>query len=139
VVFSSPIFLFLFLPIVLAGYFVTRGRLRNLWLLGMSLVFYGWGEPRFIVIMLASIAANFGFGLWLDRIRGRPGAKAVLAVAIALNLGLLVLYKYAAFLAGNASAALALIGAGSVQIPAFVLPLGISFYTFHALSYVVDV
>ena len=133
-VFSSPIFLFLFLPIVLAGYFVTRGRLRNLWLLGMSLVFYGWGEPRFIVIMLASIAANFGFGLWLDRIRGRPGAKAVLTVAIALNLGLLVLYKYAAFLAGNASAALALIGAGPVQIPAFVLPLGISFYTFHALS-----
>jgi len=139
VVFSSPIFLFLFLPIVLAGYFVTRGRLCNLWLLGMSLVFYGWGEPRFVVVMLASIAANFGFGLWLDRIRGRPGARAVLAVAIALNLGLLVLYKYAAFLAGNASAALALIGAGPVQIPAFVLPLGISFYTFHALSYLVDV
>ena len=138
-VFSSPIFLFLFLPIVLAGYFVTRGRLRNLWLLAMSLVFYGWGEPRFIVIMLASIAANFGFGLWLDRIRGRPGAKAVLAVAITLNLGLLVLYKYAAFLAGNASAALAFIGAGPLQIPAFVLPLGISFYTFHALSYLVDV
>jgi alginate O-acetyltransferase complex protein AlgI len=139
VVFSSPIFLFIFLPIVLAGYFVTRGRLRNLWLLGMSLVFYGWGEPRFVAIMLASIAANFGFGIWLDRVRGRPGARVLLGIAIALNLGLLVLYKYAGFLAGNANAALALIGANPMQLPAFALPLGISFYTFHALSYLVDV
>jgi alginate O-acetyltransferase complex protein AlgI len=139
VVFSSPIFLFIFLPLVLAGYFVTRGRLRNLWLLGMSLVFYGWGEPRFVAIMLASIAANFGFGIWLDRVRGRPGARFLLAIAIALNLGLLVLYKYAAFLAGNANAALTLIGASPMQLPAFALPLGISFYTFHALSYLVDV
>jgi alginate O-acetyltransferase complex protein AlgI len=138
-VFSSPIFLFLFLPLVLALYFSLPRGLKNAWLLGMSLVFYGWGEPRFVVIMLASIAANFGFGLWLDRIRGRPGGRAVLAVAVALNLGLLVLYKYAAFLTGNASAALALIGAGPVQLPAFALPLGISFYTFHALSYLLDV
>ena len=138
-VFSSPIFLFIFLPLVLAGHFVTRGRLRNLWLLGMSLVFYGWGEPRFVLIMLVSIAANFGFGLWLDRIRGRRGARGLLAIAVALNLGLLVLYKYAAFLAGNVSTALSLIGAGPVPLPAFALPLGISFYTFHALSYLVDV
>ncbi|HUO62259.1 MAG TPA: MBOAT family O-acyltransferase, partial [Terriglobales bacterium] len=138
-VFSSPIFLFIFLPIVLAGYFATRGRLRNLWLLGMSLVFYGWGEPRFVAIMLASIAANFGCGIWLDRVRGRPGARFLLAIAITVNLGLLVLYKYAAFLAGNANAALTLIGASPMQLPAFALPLGISFYTFHALSYLVDV
>ena len=138
-VFSSPIFLFIFLPLVLAGYFVTRGRLRNLWLLGLSLVFYGWGEPRFVLVMLASIAANFGFGLWLDRRRGQPGAKALLGAAVVLNLGLLVTYKYAAFLAGNANAALTLIGASPVTVPAFALPLGISFYTFHALSYLVDV
>ncbi|HTY77845.1 MAG TPA: MBOAT family protein [Candidatus Bathyarchaeia archaeon] len=138
-VFSSPIFLFIFLPLVLAGYFAARGRLRNLWLLGMSLVFYGWGEPRFVLIMLVSIAANFGFGLWLDRIRGSRGARGLLAVAVALNLGLLILYKYAAFLAGNANTALGLIGAGPVPLPAFALPLGISFYTFHALSYLVDV
>src|SRR5215467_3315156 len=105
----------------------------------MSLVFYGWGEPRFVLVMLVSIAANFGFGLWLDRRRGRPGAKALLGVAVALNLGLLVTYKYAAFLAGNANAALTLIGASPMTVPAFALPLGISFYTFHALSYLVDV
>jgi len=139
VVFSSPIFLFIFLPLVLAGYFATRGRLRNLWLLGMSLVFYGWGEPRFVLVMLVSIAANFGFGLWLDRLRGRPGARALLGVAVALNLGLLVTYKYAAFLAGNANAALTMIGASPLSVPAFALPLGISFYTFHALSYLIDV
>ena len=139
VVFSSPIFLFIFLPLVLAGYFATRGRVRNLWLLGTSLVFYGWGEPRFVLVMLASIAANFGFGLWLDRRRGRPGAKVLLGVAVALNLGLLVTYKYAAFLAGNANAALTLIGAIPMTVPALALPLGISFYTFHALSYLVDV
>ena len=138
-VFSSPIFLFIFLPLVLAGYFAARGRRRNLWLLGMSLVFYGWGEPRFVLVMLVSIAANFGFGLWLDRRRGQPGAQALLAIAVALNLGLLVTYKYAAFLAGNANAALTLIGASPMTVPAFALPLGISFYTFHALSYLVDV
>src|SRR5262245_16484945 len=105
----------------------------------MSLVFYGWGEPRFVLIMLVSIAANFGFGLWLDRIRGGRGSCALLSVAVTVNLGLLVVYKYAAFLAGNANTALRLIGASPVALPVFVLPLGISFYTFHALSYLVDV
>src|SRR5262245_26670209 len=105
----------------------------------MSLLFYGWGEPRFVLIMLVSIAANFGFGPCLGRLRGRPGAHGLLAVAVPRNLGLLVLYKYAAFLAGNVSTALGLIGVGPVPLPAFALPLGISFYTFHALSYLVDV
>src|SRR6266511_1117874 len=96
-VFSSPIFLFLFLPIVLAVNFLLPIRLRNLWLLIMSLIFYGWGEPRFVLVMIASIVVNFALGLWVDRVRGRPAARRVMALGIALNIGLLAVYKYAIF------------------------------------------
>jgi len=138
-VFSSPIFLFLFLPIVLALYFTLPTHLRNVWLLGASLAFYAWGEPRFAVIMLASIAANYGFGLWLGRVRERPGGRAVLALAVAVNLVLLGLFKYGNFAVANLNGLLSLVDVGPFAPAPFVLPLGISFYTFHALSYLVDV
>ncbi len=76
-VFSSPIFLFLFLPVVLGVYFVLPFRAGNLWLLLSSLVFYGWGEPQFVLVMLASILANYAFGFWIDRVRDRPIADLV--------------------------------------------------------------
>ena len=74
--FTSPIFLFLFLPIVLAVNALAPARLRNLWLLLASLVFYAWGEMLFTLVMLAAIAANYGFGLWVDRARGTPATAA---------------------------------------------------------------
>lgn len=138
--FCSFSFLFGFLPAVLALYFLlpplfcragvlsARGALfwRNLVLFFASLAFYGWGEPVYILLMLVTVAANYGFGLWTARAR-RP--RAVLWAAAAFDLGLLFFFKYAAFFAG-------LFGL-SVRAPR--LPLGISFYTFQALSYVADV
>ena len=137
--FTSPIFLFLFLPIVLAVNALVPPRLRNLWLLLASLVFYAWGEMLFTLVMLTAIAANYGFGLWVDRARGTPAARAVLALTVATNLALLAVMKYSNFAVENVNAALASIGATGLPPTAIALPLGISFFTFHAVSYVVDV
>lgn len=136
--FSSTVFLFLFLPLVLLGYYVVLRRWRqvqNIFLLAVSLFFYAWGEPRFVVIMLASIAANYGFGLWVgaDRQRGRKGRLPVL-LAVLANLGLLFVFKYLTFVLTN----LNLLGA-QLTVPLIELPIGISFFTFQALSYVLDV
>ena len=79
-VFSSPVFLFLFLPVTLAAYFVLRGRLKNYWLLAVSLVFYGWGEPKFLPVMLASIGGNFVLALWIDRVRDARIGRYALAL-----------------------------------------------------------
>ena len=138
-VFSAPTFLFLFLPAVLAIHFLLPRRARNLWLLLASLAFYAWGQPRFVPVLLASIVANFGFGLWLDHLRGQRAAAWVLAVAVSANVGLLVAYKYANFLADTLSRASGSIGLGTIELPPIALPIGISFITFHALSYVIDV
>src|SRR5215475_4644768 len=138
-VFSSPIFLFLFLPVTLGFYFLLPVRLRNIWLLGTSLVFYGWGEPKFVVVMLASILLNYFLALWIDRVRDKGDARPALATAVAINIGLLVFFKYVNFLGDNLNAVLAGIGLSPVVIPAIALPIGISFFTFHALSYVIDV
>ena len=137
--FTSPIFLFLFLPIVLAVNALAPARLRNLWLLLASLVFYAWGEMLFTLVMLTAIAANYGFGLWVDRARGTPAARAVLALTVATNLALLAVMKYSNFAVANVNAALASIGVMGLPPTAIALPLGISFFTFHAVSYVVDV
>ncbi|MHC4503345.1 MAG: MBOAT family O-acyltransferase, partial [Planctomycetota bacterium] len=104
-VFSSPIFLFLFLPFVLVLYVISvRRELRNPVLLVASLFFYAWGETWFVLIMVASMAANYLFGLWVDRVRERPWAKLAVACAVVFNLGLLGAFKYANFLVDNLNA-----------------------------------
>ena len=138
-VFSSPVFLFLFLPVTLAVYFVLPHRVRNVWLLLVSLVFYAWGEPKFTVIMLVSIAINYLFARAVDAWRGLPRARAILAGAIVVNIGLLAVFKYANFFVDNLNVALAAWGVRTLDIPPIALPIGISFFTFHALSYVIDV
>jgi alginate O-acetyltransferase complex protein AlgI len=138
-VFSSPIFLFL--PCVLAFHFAVPRRLRNLLLLLASLFFYVWGEKRFFAVLLASVAVNYALALGLDRAAAsRRAARLLLALAVLFNLGLLVTFKYAAFLAANLNDGLARFGLPPA-CPDFSLhlPLGISFFTFHALSYVIDV
>ena len=97
-VFSSPVFLFLFLPITLGVYFVLSKRARNIWLLTVSLVFYGWGEPKFLAVMLASIVCNFLLALWIARLADRRHARPVLALAVTINIGLLVAFKYTDFI-----------------------------------------
>jgi alginate O-acetyltransferase complex protein AlgI len=139
-VFSSVLFLFLFFPIALAGYYlVPTIRLKNLWLLFTSLWFYAWGEFRYLPLLASSIVLNFAFGLLVARFpkRSRPRFLA-LALAVAVNLGLLVYFKYWVFLLTNLNPLWRGLG-HPLTIPSIPLPLGISFFTFHALSYLIDV
>ena len=131
-VFSSLLFLYAFLPVCLLLYFLVPGlKGKNIVLLCASLVFYAWGEPVYVFLMLAVAALNWGFGLLLEK---RP-EKLWLALCVALNLASLVVFKYAGFLVENCNA---LFGT-AFRVPQISLPIGISFYTFQALSYSVDV
>lgn len=131
-VFSSLLFLYAFLPVCLLLYFLVPGLTgKNIVLLCASLVFYAWGEPVYVFLMLAVAALNWGFGLLLEK---RP-EKLWLALCVALNLASLVVFKYAGFLVENCNA---LFGT-AFRVPQISLPIGISFYTFQALSYSVDV
>jgi alginate O-acetyltransferase complex protein AlgI len=141
VVFSSPTFAFLFLPLVILTYIVVGQTWKNAILLAFSILFYAWGEGTYALIMLASILANWLFGLALDRSARTSARNAFLALAVAANLGALLTFKYANFIIENFN----LVAAGVVgeispigNVP-WHLPLGISFFTFHSLSYVIDV
>jgi len=137
-VFSSLIFLFGFLPVVLLAYTVLDRRLRLPFLLLANLVFYGWGEPVYVLLMLFTTAVNYGFGLGVGRWRQtRPAlARLCLGAAAVISLGLLAWFKYAGFLAGLWNA---MPFAAKLVVPKVALPIGISFYTFQALSYTIDV
>ena len=125
VVFSSPIFLFFFLPALLS-YFLVPERLRNLLLLGASLIFYAWGEQFFVFVMLLSILTNYGFGLLIDRVSAQSLRWKVLAAAIAANLSLLIICKYANFLVNNLNQVLVWLGRDTVNLDPIHLPIGIS-------------
>ncbi len=138
-VFSSTVFLFLFLPVVLLLHALAPRPFKNTVLLVASLIFYFWGEKFFVFVMLASIAGNYVFGLLIDRWRGSAAGKRILAVAIVANLALLVGYKYTGWLVENLNVLLARAGAEPLAFSGSQhLPIGISFFTFHALSYVID-
>jgi alginate O-acetyltransferase complex protein AlgI len=138
-VFSSSVFLFLFLPAVLAGYFLLPTlAARNMLLLAGSLFFYAWGEVQYVLILLASIVANTYIGSRISRCEGRARGWN-LAGGLVANLALLGYFKYANFVVDNVNAVLAHAGAGPVEAGAVHLPLGISFFTFQAISYLVDV
>lgn len=134
--FSSSVFLFYFLPIVLGLYFISPRFLRNIILLVASLFFYAWGEPKYILIMLISITMNYFFGLWVDRYR--DDAKRIKATMIAMviaNIGMLGVFKYTGFFVQNTNSLFGL----NLNDPEIPLPIGISFFTFQAMSYVIDV
>ena len=135
-VFSSLVFLYIFLPLCLAAYFIPKSiRVRNVVLLLFSLVFYAWGEPVYILLMVATTAVDFFAGMFIEKYRGTKKAKLFLALAVILTLSSLGLFKYYDFFTTAANSLF------SVQIPLLgvALPIGISFYTFQALTYVVDV
>ncbi len=133
--FSSITFLYCFLPCVLLVYFVVPDRMKNTVLLLASLFFYGWGEPKYLIFMLASVTQSYAAALLVERFRGTKIAKAALAVSAAASLGLLAYCKYADLFIGNFNAVTGL----SVPLLRVALPVGISFYTFQILSYVIDV
>ena len=131
-VFSNLIFLYLFLPLCLAAYFLCRSiPAKNAVLIVFSLIFYAWGEPVYLFLMIAAAAVNWGFGLLIEKRHKR----VFLVLALVLDLGGLAVFKYTGFVVENLNA---LFGA-SIPVPAIPLPIGISFYTFQALSYTVDV
>ena len=133
--FSSITFLYCFLPCVLLVYFVVPDRMKNTVLLLASLFFYGWGEPKYLISMLASVTQSYAAALLVERFRWTKIAKAALAVSAAASLGLLAYCKYADLFIGNFNAVTGL----SVPLLRVALPVGISFYTFQILSYVIDV
>ena len=136
-VFSSTIFLFLFLPVTLLGYYLIRQELRNAFLLLMSLLFYAAGEPKFVFIMMASIAVNYLLGIGLGKCRKEslPARRFLLFLTLITNLGLLFYYKYFDFAVVNLNA---LFGT-TFAMRHIALPIGISFFTFQGMSYVFDV
>ena len=136
-VFSSLTFLYLFLPLTLFLYFVLPSKVRNILLLLASLFFYFYGEQWYLFLMVGEILLAYGAGLLLDKEKtGKSGKKMILILFLTFSLGLLAFFKYANLFTGtvNAVAGKELIGS-----LAFSMPIGISFYTFQAISYVLDV
>ena len=139
-VFSSILFLFLFLPATLLLYLVVGPRLRNGLLLLASLLFYAWGEKGYVLLMLSSILVNYFLGRKIESSAEARKKKMLIFWAIALNLAPLLFFKYATFLLGIADDLAGSLGVGlSLEISPLHLPIGISFFTFQAISYVIDV
>ncbi|HEY4624360.1 MAG TPA: MBOAT family O-acyltransferase, partial [Solibacillus sp.] len=135
-VFSSLLFLFLFLPAVLILYYCSPRRVRNLLLFITSLIFYAWGEPVYIVIMLVSTLADYFFGLLLDKPSlSALKRKGIVILSIVISLTLLSYFKYADFLIQNLNA----LFDTDIPLTELPLPIGISFYTFQSMSYIIDV
>lgn len=135
-IFSSNVFLFAYLPIVLALYYIAPRRLRNPILLLVSLVFYGWGEPVYCLLMMATIALDYLCGLLIGRYRGTNIAKIALIGGVVLNLASLGFFKYAVFFTEQFNAIPFL---PDIPVPEVALPIGISFYVFQSMSYIIDV
>lgn len=153
-VFSSIIFICIFLPIMIIGYYVLPKKCRNIYLLLGSLFFYAWGEPKYIFLMLASIVGNYAFGMIIHHCAVKIEAdqsqedtpnpnvknyitykKIALAVTIIFNIGLLIYFKYFVLLATTAKS----LFNENIIVPEIALPIGISFFTFQGMSYVIDV
>jgi len=132
--FSSLTFLTTFLPLVLFLYYIADRRFRNIILCLASLLFYAWGEPKFIILMLISIAANYWFARWIGNVKKR-GKKLILIFAIIFNIALLGFFKYFNF----GISIFENVTGMQLNLPLIELPIGISFYTFQILSYVIDV
>lgn len=134
-VFSSLTFLFAYLPIVLLVYYICPIKFRNLILFIVSLLFYGWGEPIYVLLMVFSILLNYSFGILIDKNQeNKDKAKKYLIICIVINLCLLGFFKYWDFIASNLQA----IGLTTIPTLNLSLPIGISFYTFQAMSYPID-
>ena len=134
-VFSSAVFLFAFLPLTLMGYFFLPRRFRNGFLTLVSLLFYAWGEPKFVLIMILSILMNYAFGLLVAKHQDAAWQKTVLTIMVAANLSLFFVFKYLNFTIEN----LNYLFGGVLPQTHIRLPIGISFFTFQAMSYVFDV
>ena len=133
--FSSLVFLYAFLPMVILGYYLSPIRIKNYWLLLLSLVFFAWGGVSFTAILVVSILLNYLFGIRIqNNLESKKGYRWLVA-GVSFNLMLLGVYKYANFFVENLNWATG----SQFESPGIILPVGISFYTFHSLSYLVDI
>lgn len=133
--FSSIPFLYYFLPAVLLLYFLAPKKLKNTVILISSLFFYAWGEPKYVILMIISIAIGYILGLLIEKFKGKKLSKIFLAMSVIFSIGALGYFKYADFFIANLNAVTGL----SVPLLRIALPIGISFYTFQLLSYTIDV
>ena len=133
--FSSIPFLYYFLPIVILIYFAVPKILKNTVLLLFSLAFYAWGEPKYVFLMIGTVAVNYLLGILIEKFRGKPLSKIFMITSVAGSLAVLGYFKYADFFIKNFNAVTGL----SIKLLNIALPIGISFYTFQILSYTVDV
>ena len=134
-VFSSIVFLYIFLPIMLLIYFIVPNKFKNLVLLIASFGFYFYGEPIYVLLMAFSIISTYIFGRLIDKAEDKKQAKSYLILAIIISIGLLVYFKYTDFIIQNINLWLA----NKIDLIHVILPIGISFYTFQMVSYLVDV
>ena len=135
--FNSPVFLFLFLPLCIGIYFALPKAFRNIHLTISSLVFFAWGSIPYTLLLLVSTLINYAFGLLAATVQTRK--KLWLVLGVLVNLGILIYYKYAGFFVENYNVLASFFGGTSQAIPDIILPIGISFYTFHGMSYQIDV
>ncbi|MBE6038379.1 MAG: MBOAT family protein [Anaerofustis stercorihominis] len=133
--FSSIPFLYYFLPCVLFLYFLLPKKAGNIILLIFSLIFYGWGEPRYLILMIISVSLGYVFGLLIEKHRGQKSAKTYMIISVGISLSFLLYFKYADFFITNFNNITGL----SLKLLRVSLPIGISFYTFQIISYTIDV
>ena len=138
-VFSSIVFLFYFLPVFFFFYYLADARYKNAVILAGSIFFYAWGAPRFVFVLLGTTIIDFFIVRGMDKSAGAIRRKLLLVCSLSLNLGLLFYFKYSHFFIGNINALLSTARVKPVAWTAVILPIGISFYTFETVTYVVDV
>ena len=138
-VFSSIVFLLYFLPIFMLVYFFVDKRYKNAVILIGSIFFYSWGAPKFIFVILFTTFLDFYLVTWMDKTTNETKRKLLLTISVSVNIGLLFYFKYSNFFIENVNAALSVFTSKQIHWTKLVLPIGISFYTFETITYVVDV
>ena len=135
-VFSSLVFLFIFFPVTLFFYFIMKNdKAKNIILVIASLIFYSWGEPVWVCLLIFSSVLDYSVSLGIEKYRGKKITKLFVALSVIINLGLLAAFKYSGFFVSTLNGIFRL----SLHVPTFSLPIGISFYTFQTMSYSLDV
>ncbi len=138
-VFSSIVFLLCFLPVFLLTYYAVDKKYKNIVILFFSIFFYAWGAPKFIFVILGTTFLDFHLVRWMSHSEKRLHRRLLLTLSVSINLGLLFYFKYSNFFIENVNAALSVFGGQEILWTKLVLPIGISFYTFETITYVVDV
>ena len=137
--FTEPVFLFAFLPLLLAIYFLSPRNLRNVVLLAASVLFYAWTQKQYVLVLLGSVTLNYGFGLAIQRAREMTRRRRLVTLAVTANLLLIATFKLPAFLLLNLNRAMKLLDLPMLPAAFFSLPLGVSFFSLMAMAYVIDI